>query len=318
MEQDFDLRLLRYFLAVAEAGTFTGASERLQITQPALSRAIRTLEKAVETPLFNRSPHGVELTQAGLLLSQDARTLVDLADTALTRLLRLGQEEPQLRVSAQSCDIDVLQQLVDSYNRCYPGARQASAKVVDRRVQLDQVRDGEVDVTLRSGPADLQGLEADPIRCDPRVAVLPESHPLAGRTKVHRSELDGETFPVWASHTAEETAFWTGTDRTPYEWQAGPVVHDLSQFVAGIRLGRGVGFLAARHVRDLPRTGLSVVPQIEELSPIELRVIWAARATSVDVAQFVRHAGEALCRPDMEPCPDDLRQMMETGASLAR
>ncbi|AQZ68554.1 unnamed protein product [[Actinomadura] parvosata subsp. kistnae] len=98
MEPDFDLRLLHHFLAVAGAGTFTGTSERLRITHPA--RAVASdpcaLERAVGTPLSNRGPHGVELTPARRLLSQDAHTLVDLADTAPTRLLRLGRNRGSL------------------------------------------------------------------------------------------------------------------------------------------------------------------------------------------------------------------------------
>nr|WP_277611361.1 LysR family transcriptional regulator [Streptomyces scabichelini] len=72
-----------YLLAVADEGTFTKAAEHLGVTHPALSRAIRSLEDAVGTALFSRAPHGAELTEAGRMLSQEARNLVESADAAL-------------------------------------------------------------------------------------------------------------------------------------------------------------------------------------------------------------------------------------------
>ncbi|MGI5192789.1 LysR family transcriptional regulator [Streptomyces sp. CA-288835] len=71
MRFDIDLKHLRYLLAVADEGTFTKAAEHLGMTQPALSRAIRSLEGAVGTALFVRAPHGTELTEAGRMLSQE-------------------------------------------------------------------------------------------------------------------------------------------------------------------------------------------------------------------------------------------------------
>ncbi|GAA2819463.1 LysR substrate-binding domain-containing protein [Crossiella cryophila] len=291
MQSDVDLKLLRYFLAVADEGTFTRASERLSMTQPALSRAIRTLEKAVGTPLFTRGPRGTTLTPAGLILSQDARTLVESVGAALTRAARFGPDRPPLRVTAPGCDVRILQALVESYNERYPSARPAHAAMVDRRVQADEVRAGEAEVTLLRFPADRRGLDAELLRSDPRVALVPESHPMAGRPVVQRTELAGEMFPVWPDLTPAETAFWMGTDLEDHPWRPGPAVQDGAQFVGSIRLGQAIGFIAAPHLPDVPRDGISVIPSVAGLSPSELWIAWAAKATSPDVARFVRHAG---------------------------
>jgi DNA-binding transcriptional LysR family regulator len=77
---DMDLRHLRYFMAVAEAGHITRAAELLGMQQPPLSQQIRALEHELGTPLFNRHPKGVELTDAGRqLMSEASRLLVDFA-----------------------------------------------------------------------------------------------------------------------------------------------------------------------------------------------------------------------------------------------
>ncbi|MFI6044285.1 hypothetical protein ACIA8C_21835 [Nocardia sp. NPDC051321] len=125
---------------------------------------------------------------------------------------------------------------------------------------------------------------------DPRAALVPEAHVLAGRTTVHRKEFAREAFPVWPDLTSAESAYWTGTDLADYEWRPGPIVQDGAQFVGSIRLGQAVGFIAAAHLFAVPRVGISVIPSVVGLSPSELCIAWAANVTSPDIARFVRDA----------------------------
>src|SRR5260370_6442327 len=76
--QGVELRHLRYFVAVADAGTFTQAAERIYIAQPTLSQQIRRLEEMVGTPLFRRRREGLRLTEAGLVLLGGSPTLLSL------------------------------------------------------------------------------------------------------------------------------------------------------------------------------------------------------------------------------------------------
>jgi DNA-binding transcriptional LysR family regulator len=80
-----ELRHLRYLVAVAEAGTFTHAAERMFIAQPTLSQQIRRLEKMVGTPLLDRRPDGVQLTDAGSVLLEESRTVLSLVEHGVRR-----------------------------------------------------------------------------------------------------------------------------------------------------------------------------------------------------------------------------------------
>jgi len=83
--QSLELRHLRYFVAVADAGTFTHAAERLFIAQPTLSQQIQRLEQIVGTPLLRRQRDGVRLTAAGTVLLDASRDVRSVADHAVSQ-----------------------------------------------------------------------------------------------------------------------------------------------------------------------------------------------------------------------------------------
>ena len=80
-----ELRHLRYLVAVADAGTFTHAAERMFIAQPTLSQQIRRLEEMVGTPLLDRRRDGVQLTDAGSVLLEESRTVLALVEHGVRR-----------------------------------------------------------------------------------------------------------------------------------------------------------------------------------------------------------------------------------------
>ena len=97
--QGLELRHLRYFAAVADAGTFTRAAEQLFIAQPTLSQQIGRLEKAVGTPLLVRRRDGVRLTTAGAVLLDVSRDVLSLVDHGVSRTRQAaGLGRQRLRV----------------------------------------------------------------------------------------------------------------------------------------------------------------------------------------------------------------------------
>jgi DNA-binding transcriptional LysR family regulator len=96
--QGLEFRHLRYLVAVAEAGTFTHAAERMFIAQPTLSQQIRRLEELVGTPLLHRRRDGVQLTAAGSVLLEESRTMLSLLEHGVSRSRQAaGLSRPRLR-----------------------------------------------------------------------------------------------------------------------------------------------------------------------------------------------------------------------------
>jgi DNA-binding transcriptional LysR family regulator len=97
--QGLERRHLRYFVAVAEAGTFTRAADRLLIAQPTLSQQIGRLEQIVGTPLLHRRRDGLRLTAAGAVLLDAARDVLAAVDHAVSQTRQAaGLDRPRLRV----------------------------------------------------------------------------------------------------------------------------------------------------------------------------------------------------------------------------
>lgn len=118
-----DLRLLEYFVAVVDHGGVTRAAEALYIAQPSLSQAIRTLERGVGTPLFDRTTRGLVLTPAGQDLLGPARVALGEADGARRAVAEVRQlDRGRLDIaSVAGLTITPLAELVGTLRTRHPG-----------------------------------------------------------------------------------------------------------------------------------------------------------------------------------------------------
>ena len=117
-----ELRVLRYFLAVAKEQSFTKAAEQLHITQPTLSRQLAALEEELGAALFNRGGLCITLTAAGLLLKRRALEIMDLEDKIIDEIK--GNEDVIEGVITIGCGefaaVEILAQISRSFKEKYP------------------------------------------------------------------------------------------------------------------------------------------------------------------------------------------------------
>jgi DNA-binding transcriptional LysR family regulator len=194
--QGFELRHLRYFVAVADAGTFTGAAERLFIAQPTLSQQIHRLEQIVGTPLLRRRRDGVQLTAAGTVLLAAARDLLAAAGHAVSQTRQAaGLGRPQLRIALPADLPDSL--IVPTTSRLRSAAEAAQVAVSWLETPLDG---GFSPIRQRRADAGLGWLTASPDALPaPLEAIslgefepevwIPSSHPAAPRGVIGLDEL---------------------------------------------------------------------------------------------------------------------------------
>lgn len=154
-----DLRQMRYFLAIAEAGSITRAAEHLGVAQPALSLHVKTMEEALETQLLIRSKSGVTPTEAGRLLMQRARTILD--DLARTEDdIRTLDADPmgEVRIGLPGTISNIIAlPLIAAARDRYPRIRLNITEAMSGFI-ADWLEDGQVDLAVLYEPSRPPGI----------------------------------------------------------------------------------------------------------------------------------------------------------------
>jgi DNA-binding transcriptional LysR family regulator len=168
-------RQLEFFLAIAEAGSFTRAASRLHVAQPSLSASVKGLEDELGTQLFERHGRGVRLTEAGEALVEPARRTVRSFSLAAGAVRAAGEVGfGRLRIVTNTLwALDPLVGLIGELRRLQPGVQLSITDPPSRADVLDQVRSGAVDLGFVDGPEPGGALECRPLVEQELVAVLP-------------------------------------------------------------------------------------------------------------------------------------------------
>jgi LysR family transcriptional regulator, hca operon transcriptional activator len=242
-----ELRHLRYFVAVAEAGSLTvAAAKRLHTAQPSLSRQIRDLEYEVGVPLINRGAHGVELTAAGRAFLDHARLALTQAATAAEAARRAAQPtKPTFAIGFQIGQERVWLPRATSVLRDELPNIEIRISSDHSAKLADDLERGKLDIAFlrRYQRPDL---EYKLVTTEPLLVFLPSDHPLAGRKSIDPHDLAGETFigiseiPRVLREIVSDYLKRTGIELTPHL--------EIDNFAMGISLvasTRGVALMPA-------------------------------------------------------------------------
>ncbi|MFF4469803.1 LysR family transcriptional regulator [Streptomyces sp. NPDC001599] len=266
-------RPLRYFVAVAEELNFARAAERLGISPPPLSRAIRRLETELGVTLFVRTTHSVTRTPAGDVLLAEARVALDALEAAGRRAIRAA-EGPKLVLAVKADgDAGLLEPILARYTS-EPGSVPVAVRLCGWQEQPRLLRAGEADVALVHAPFDGTGLDTETLAAEPRVAVLAADHPLAARDRLELADLGLDAGSV-ERHIDEARR---GHD-------------DLAQVLTAVSLGKVVTLLPASVTDRYPRPGVAYRPVLDA-PPVVLSLAWPRQSRSTATAALVRVATE--------------------------
>lgn len=195
-----ELRLLNYFATLAEELHFSRAAQRLSISQPPLSVAIRQLEEEIGAPLFERSSKGVRLTAAGAHLLPRARQLLALAGQAVQETRDVGQGvRGHLRLGfVGSALYRGVPQALAHFQSAHPQVR-IDMRELNSAEQLLGLQQAELDMGLVHSVMLPEGLHSQLLMQEPFVACLPRQHALADSLVLDLAQLKHERLVLFSS-----------------------------------------------------------------------------------------------------------------------
>lgn len=188
-----NLHHLAIFQAIADTGSLTASAHRLHVSQPALSRELKTFEGRLRVALFERHPKGMRLTQAGEVLHRYATRLFALERAAEAAMADLSAAvRGRLAIGASNTiGTYVLPRVLSAFRRARPevevalfvgNTEQVSQGVADLRFMLGFIE----------GPLHAQGLHVDTFQRDEIVPVVCAGHPLLGKRSLAMADLAGQ------------------------------------------------------------------------------------------------------------------------------
>jgi DNA-binding transcriptional LysR family regulator len=284
---DVGTRTLKYFVAVAEERSFTRAAERLFVSQPAISRAIRQLENDICAPLFVRGSRDVRLTSAGVAMLESARKLI--ADWELTeRAVRAAaaKEAMVLRLGFVATGAGRLTTKARAvFAERYPGAT-VEPKRFDWGGEAAALRRGLVDVAFIWQPADLTGINARVVAREPRMVGMATGHRLAGRHSVVLADLRDEPIP-WARKASKEWVDCWGVVPRPDGSQPvwGPANDNVDELLEQVAAGQGVCIVPTSIAEYYVRPDVVWLPLLDA-EPLQIAIGWPAANANPAVLEF--------------------------------
>jgi DNA-binding transcriptional LysR family regulator len=281
---DLELRLVRYFTVVAEQLNFGRAAAELRLAQPALSRQIQRLENRLDVRLFDRTPRGTLLTEAGKAFLPEAHALLRAARRAA---LTARAHAPARSVVVGYVEDLVITQAVRDLRRRHP-----QATIATRHLECHDdpmLAGGLVDVLVTRAPLPhpVDGLRVTVLYEEPRMLVLPADHHLAGRASVSLQDFAGG-LTVYCSHGAPRSIYPTDADI-----EAGPVVESFEDRLELVASGQAVAVVPVGDRRSSLRADLASVP-IDDVPASQVVVITRVGDANPLVADFVEAAHARL------------------------
>lgn len=193
-----DLRRLSYFVAVAEELHFGRAAARLDIAQPPLSRQIAQLEADLGVLLIDRSRSQIRLTQAGEVLLERARDVLDRIERTEREVRRIGEGiSGRLRIAfVGSATYGVLPNVIKAFRMAYPDVELALSAMNNAELKRAVIQ-REIDIAVARLSLDDDELKSEPLHHETLILALPDTSPLLQQETIRLAALKTETFVLY-------------------------------------------------------------------------------------------------------------------------
>jgi DNA-binding transcriptional LysR family regulator len=270
-----DLRQMRYFAAVAEFGSFTGAARELHVAQQAVSQQVKALEQLLGVTLLERSSRRVTLTPEGVVFLADCRRVLAGADRATRRVRAAARGEAgTLRLAYTLVSaFETVPLLLARLDKEYPLLKVDAREIFGSEVAT-LVGDGGCDLALAPLTSYPDDIRQRTVRREVVRVAVGEQHRLAGYEQIELGSLREETLELWpldmapGYHEAIIAACRTaGFEPKVDEHGAGSTVWG---FIAD---GRGVGLVVSSLIEQLPR-GVKLLDLAPPRPMLTVNAVW--------------------------------------------
>lgn len=197
-----DIRHLRYFIAVAQEKNVGKAAVRLHISQPPLTRQIKALESELGVQLFNRTPRGMELTEAGELFLTEALNVIAVMERATERTQRAGQGKlGRLDVAIfGSAILDTIPKLLLAFRTAYPDV-DIVLHTMTKTEQIEALQQRRISVGFNRLLEPTDGIKTELVTRERLKLAIRDSHPLASRKAIHFKDIEPHRFILFPSNS---------------------------------------------------------------------------------------------------------------------
>ena len=285
-----DLRHLRYFYAIAEELSFSRAAKRLNVVQPALSRALKELEHELGTQLLARNQRSVSLTAAGKVLLDETALLFDRLDQTLRRVRRAAAgQEGELRLGYIGPPVQAfLGRLLEEYGRRCPRVTVHLEERTPERV-WEMVAKGRLDLGLTRpvlAHAALR-METQTLRRERLCAAIPRGHEWHGRKSLRWRALAGQPLIILARREGAglHDEILAGCRRAAFTPRLVHTPSVISTVLRYVEAGTGIGIVPESIGETDPGKSWACVPLAPLLS-VPLVLVWQDGPEEPPLAAF--------------------------------
>lgn len=285
---DVTLRQLRYFVVLGQELNYRRAAERLFITQPALSTAIKHLEHQTGVTLFRRNTREVALTDLGAAWLPTVQDALRGVDTAVDDLVAASRRDRRIRLGYLiGTGADVLFRLVRHFELAYPEIS-VESREFDFNDPTAGLADGTTEVAIIRPPVDLPDHRMLILDAEDWVACLPRDHRLAQRADLSITELLDDPIVVAPGTAGVWRDYWMAMDaRGGKPPTIAAVAATYEAETTTIARGLGISFTSEASARLYDRPGIVYVP-IADRPRNYTALAWNPSALSDDAGALVR------------------------------
>lgn len=300
-----ELIQLRYFVAVAETGSFSEAAKRLHVSQPALSYQIKRLESQLGCRLFDRTSRRVTLSLDGRVFLPLARSALSKVDEAVRVMQeRLGVAKGEVTMgSISSVASHFVPSILASFSRNYPGIRVHLEEGTTMSLER-AVLDGSVDFAIVSLPSNPGALEVTHLLDEELVLAVPERHRLSQRSAVRLRELENDDMIMLGASFSLALQVTELCRHAGFEPRVAYRVGSLESMLSFTSNGLGVSIVPRLALHGLKHSGVAIIsfeePLTRSLNLIKAKDRYAtvaARALIVHVRAHMLSAAATMTKP---------------------